>query len=127
MKLKHIAMVSSTEEKADRFYGQVLGLKRVSTKKIPSELSNRIFNVNSELKIVNYANDDIHFELFIWDRQSIETRRIDHVCFEVANLGAFLETCRKMEVEIVQVPKRDATITFIKDHDGNLFEIKYIS
>ena len=54
------------------------------------------------------------------------TRRIDHVCLEVDSLEAFLEACRKMEVEIVQVPKGDAMITFIKDDDGNLFEIKNV-
>jgi hypothetical protein len=32
-----------------------------------------------------------------------------------------------MEVEIVQVPKGDAMITFIKDDDGNLFEILNVS
>jgi hypothetical protein len=29
-----------------------------------------------------------------------------------------------MEVEISQIPKGDKTLTFIKDYDGNLFEIK---
>lgn len=128
MQLKHIALVSSTEEKADQFYGNLLGLKKINAKTIPSTLSNQIFNVNSELKIVNYANDDIHFEIFIrGEWQSIEPHRIDHVCLAVDNLEAFLETCRKMDVEIVQVPKGDAMITFIKDDDGNLFEIKSVS
>jgi len=127
MQLKHIALASSTEESADRFYQAVLGLKKISKKTVPAALSNQIFSLNSELKIVNYANEDIHFEIFIRDRQSHETHRIDHVCLEVENLEVFLEICRKMEVKIMQVSKGDATITFIKDDDGNLFEIKDIS
>ncbi len=69
MQLKHIALVSSTEEKADRFYKDVLGLKKVNEKIIPATLSDRLFKVNSELKIVNYANDNVHFEIFISDTQ----------------------------------------------------------
>ena len=124
MQLKHIALVSSAEEKADRFYMEVLGLKKVNEKIIPATLSNQLFKVNSELKIVNYADDDVHFEIFISDTQRMQTDRIDHVCLAADNLEAFLETCRKMEVNIVRIPKGDAIITFIKDYDGNLFEIK---
>jgi catechol 2,3-dioxygenase-like lactoylglutathione lyase family enzyme len=127
MQLKHIALVSSTEEKADRFYKDVLGLKKINEKTIPATLSNEIFNVNAEIKIVNYTNDTVHFEIFISDRQHLETDRIDHICIEVDNLEAFLEMCRKMEIEIVQIPKGDAILTFVKDFDGNLFEIKNLS
>ena len=127
MQLKHIAVVSSTEENADRFYKDVLGLKKINEKLLPAALSNQLFKVNSELKIVNYANDNVHFEIFISDTQRGQTDRIDHVCLAVDNLEALLETCRKMGVEIVQVPKGDAMITFIKDDDGNLFEIKNVS
>ena len=127
MQLKHIALVSSSEEKADRFYQSVLGLEKISAKTIPASLSDRIFNFNSGLKIINYANDKIHFEIFIADKQGLETNTISHVCLEVGNLAAFLEGCRKMEIAILQVPKGDAMITFVKDDDGNQFEIKHVT
>ncbi len=126
MQLKHIALVSSTEDRADRFYQTVLGLKKINQKTIPAELSHQIFNLDSELKIVNYASDKIHFEIFIADRQNLETNTINHVCLEVGNLEAFLDTCRKMEIAILQVPKADAVITFIIADDGNRFEIKHV-
>ena len=65
MQLKHIVQVSSTEENADRIYQSVLGLKKISEKMLPASLANDLFNVNAELKIVNYANDALHFEIFI--------------------------------------------------------------
>jgi hypothetical protein len=40
------------------------------------------------------------------------------------NLETFLEKRRSMEINILQVPKGDTRITFIKDDDGNLFEVK---
>ena len=56
----------------------------------------------------------------------MEADRIDHACLAVDKLEALLQKCRKMGIEIVQIPKGDATITFIKDYDGNLFEIKNV-
>ncbi len=124
MQLKHIAQVSSTEENADRIYRNVLGLKKISEKMLPASLASDIFNVNAELKIVNYANDALHFEVFISEPRHIKSDTIGHVCLEVENLEAFLERCRQNEIEVIQVPKGDALITFIKDVDGSLFEIK---
>ena len=127
MHLKHIAQVSSTEENADRLYQDVFGLKKINEKMLPASLANDIFNVNTELKIVNYANDALHFEIFISNTHHIQTDNIGHVCLEVENLEAFLERCRQNAVEVVQVPKGDALITFIRDIDGGLFEIKSLN
>lgn len=124
MQLKHIALVSSTEENADRLYQDVFGLKKINTKTIPAKLSKAIFNVNAELKIVNYTNDALHFEIFISASRHIKTDSIGHVCLEVEDLEVFLERCRQNAVEVVQVPKGDALIIFVKDIDGGLFEIK---
>lgn len=124
MQLKHIALVSSTAENAHRLYKDVLGLKKINEKTIPASLSNEIFNVDAEMKIVNYANDKVHFEIFISNRHHIRADSISHVCLEVEDLEAFLKRCRQNTVEVLQVPKGDALITFVKDIDGSLFEIK---
>jgi catechol 2,3-dioxygenase-like lactoylglutathione lyase family enzyme len=124
MQLKHIALVSSCEEKSDRFFQNLLGLQKASSKTIPSSLVNQIFNINADLKIINYANDNIVFEVFIDSKKRAEKNKIEHICIQVENLGSFLETCRSMKIEIIQVAKGDNFITFIKDDDGNLFEIK---
>ena len=70
MQLKHIALVSSSEDKADRFYKTLFGLKKINEKVLPATLSHQIFNLNTELKIINYANDKIHFEIFIADKHN---------------------------------------------------------
>lgn len=48
----------------------------------------------------------------------------EHNCIQVKNLETFIEKCRSMEIDVLQVPKGDTRITFIKDDDGNLFEVK---
>ena len=124
MQLKHIALVSSSEEKSDRFFTNLLGLKKVSSKTIPSTLVNQIFNIDTELTIINYANDNILFEIFIDNQKRAEKNKIEHICIQVENLETFLERCRSIEINVLQVPKGDTRLTFIKDNDGNLFEVK---
>jgi hypothetical protein len=68
-------------------------------------------------------DEHIHFEVFIAKHISTIQRQIEHQCLEVDDLGAFIEKCRSMEVEVALIPKGDKTLIFIKDFDGNLFEI----
>ena len=124
MLLKHVAFVCSSEEKSDKFYESLLGLKKVHSKMIPSTLSKQIFNLDSEFKIIDYAVDGIHFEVFISNQIVADDKKIEHICLEVDNLESFLSKCNDMGVKIVQIPKEEGFLTFISDYDGNLFEIK---
>ena len=124
MRLKHVALVCTSEEKSDKFYQDLLGLKKSEPKTLPSALSKSIFNLDSELVIINYLNEHLHFEIFITDRSKDSTRQIEHLCLEVGDLNDFLNKCNILGVEVVQIPKGDKTLIFIKDFDGNLFEIK---
>jgi len=128
MLLKHVALACSSEEKSDKFYRDLLGLKKINSKILPRELSKQIFNLDFEFKIVNYADDNIHLEIFIGKKERFENRKddnkIEHICIEIEALEAFLERCRDREIDILQIRKGDRPITFIRDYDDNLFEIK---
>ena len=91
---------------------------------IPSTLSKQIFNFDSELKIIDYAVDEIHFEIFISHQKIADDKKIEHICLEVDDLEVFLNQCREMGVKILQIPKEKGFLIFISDYDGNLFEIK---
>ena len=122
--LRHMALVCSSEENADLFFVNLLGLKKSAPKTVSPAVSKAIFGVNFELRVVNYENDDIHFEIFIDSRQSKKGERLEHICLEVDDLPVFLQKCRNLKVKIIQVPKGDSLLTFIHDFDNNLFEIK---
>ncbi len=124
MLLKHVALVCGSEENSDRFYESILGLKKMHSKTVPSELSRKIFNLDSELKIVNYADENLRFEIFITNQAGYIDTRVEHVCLEVADLNVFLEKCRVGGAKVNQIPRGDYPLTFIRDFDGNLFEIK---
>jgi hypothetical protein len=74
--------------------------------------------------VICYLEYCIHFEIFIADSSSNSTRQIEHLCLEVDDLNDFLNKCNILGVEVVKIPKGDKTLIFIKDFDGNLFEIK---
>ena len=125
MILRHVALKCSSEENSDRFYKNLLGLEKSELKTLPRALSKAIFNVDSELMMINYQSEQVHFEIFISDHSINDGRQIEHVCIEVVNLENFLTKCRDLDIEISQIPKGNRTLTFIKDYDANLFEIKH--
>ena len=124
MILRHAALACSSEKNSDKFYKSLLGLKKSAPKTLPRALSKAIFGVDSELEIINYLDEYVHFEIFIYSHSMNRVRQIEHVCLEVDDLQGFLKKCRNLGVEVSQIPKGDRTLTFIRDFDGNLFEIK---
>ncbi|MFC1516880.1 VOC family protein [Thermodesulfobacteriota bacterium] len=126
MFLKHVALVCRSEKNSDTFYEQLLGLKKQDPKMLPDDLSKQIFNLDAEYPIINYIDDNSHFEIFIDDSlvPHQNEKKIEHVCIEIEDLEAFLEKCRALDVGIRQIPKGEKLLTFIRDFDGNLFEIK---
>ena len=124
MILRHVAIICSSENNSDRFYKDLMGLEKSEPKNLPEALSKAIFNVDAKLLMIHYQGKAAHFEVFITDCPVNKNRRIAHVCLEVDNLKSFLQKCRDLDVEISQIPRGERTLTFIRDFDGNLFEIK---
>ena len=124
MVLRHVGLACRTEENSDRFYKDLLRLEKSEAKALPASLSKSIFNLDSELVCINYRDEHLHFEIFITDRSKDTGRQIEHLCLEVADLNDFLNRCNTLGVEVAYFPKGDKTLIFIRDFDGNLFEIK---
>lgn len=124
MKIAHAGLVCASEETADTFYQEVLGLTKQEPKILARPLSNAIFGVDAELKMINYADDASHFEIFIHDGEKKHPAIIEHLCIEVDDRTRFLDRCRACGVSVNSIPKGEKTIVFIRDFDGNLFEVK---
>ena len=124
MQLKHAGLLCSTEENADKFYQDTLGLIKNSPKILSRDLSQAIFGVDTDLKMINYTADDLHFEIFIYPRELVLSETIAHTCLEVDDRKAFLHRCETMGIKMNIIPKNEKTLVFVYDFDGNLFEIK---
>ena len=124
MHLRHVGLTCSSEDNADKFYRDLLGLKKSEPKTLSSDLSHAIFNTDAKLQMINYMDENSHFEIFVADQVDMPRDPIAHQCLEVGDLPEFLDNCRAIGVEVALIPKGDKTLTFINDFDGNLFEIK---
>jgi len=124
MHIKHVALACASASKADTFYANLLGLTKSEPKILPLDLSRAIFNIDSELVMINYRDENVHFEIFVPGSGGGNSRQIAHTCLRVDDLEVFLEKCRGLNIDVSRIPKGDKNLIFIKDFDGNLFEIK---
>ena len=124
MILRHVGLTCTPEKNADTFYAELLGLTKSEPKTLSSELSKAIFNLDTELVMINYQDEHVHCEIFVTDHVEDNKQRISHCCLEIEDLDGFLEKCRRLNVGVARIPKGDRILIFIRDYDGNLFEIK---
>ena len=124
MKALHYGLACSSEDTADRFYEKFLGLHKSEPKVISAALCQPLFGISSDLTVLNYVGEGVHFEIFIHRGLRPSSGSATHVCLEVEALDAFIERGHSMGVPVIRVPKGDRWVTFIQDYDGNLFEIK---
>jgi catechol 2,3-dioxygenase-like lactoylglutathione lyase family enzyme len=127
MRLNHVALVCSSEETANDFYGGILGLERMRTSVLPKDLARQIFGIDRECLIVVYGNDRFTAEVFVTANLPGGDASFEHVCLEVEDVEAFVTKCEARQVSVNRVFKGERLLTFVKDFDGNLFEIKEIA
>jgi catechol 2,3-dioxygenase-like lactoylglutathione lyase family enzyme len=124
MQVKHIALVCRKEADADWFFGEFLKLEKSERKAIPGSLTLPLFGVHGGLDAFNYTGHGLHFEIFIHDDPQTSPDRIAHTCLAVERPEALLERAESLTVTVLRVPRGDGWVTFFKDRDGHLFEIK---
>lgn len=124
MKLHHVAVVSHSLENADRFYGEILGLKQIKSFTLDRELANQIFDVDCECQISLYGNENFAVEVFVTSAHPENVNPFVHLCLEVENKEKFAENCQAKGLETKRISRGNGSLIFVKDYDGNLFEIK---
>jgi catechol 2,3-dioxygenase-like lactoylglutathione lyase family enzyme len=122
VKTNHIAILYSDRKKAETFFIKILGLKFNKTFTLSKELSNNIFNINEEVSVDVYRNNDSYFEVFITKLRTEHS--YEHICIEVDDKEKFVKTCKKYKIKPKYVKKSDKYLLFIRDFSGNLYEIK---
>ena len=124
MRLHHAALVSSSEANADKFYEDILKLGKIKTYVLKSDLALKIFEIDAECTLILYGNENFAVEVFVPGRVPSKKEPFTHLCLEVKDREEFLARCRSASLEINLVSRGDSQICFVRDLDGNLFEIK---
>ncbi len=124
MKFVHTGLGASSEENADRFFVNILGLEKLITKVLNKEMTHTIFGISEELLIINYKNENVHYEILVYGAYKAPEKQISHSCLMLNDLENILNKCREAGLKVIKVPKGTGMVIFISDFDGNLFEMK---
>ena len=69
MELNHVGIINKNEEQALKFYVDFLCLKKTREILLPAKLSEQLFSVSKEIKVLVVENEGIKIEVFISDFQ----------------------------------------------------------
>ncbi|MDQ1334177.1 MAG: hypothetical protein QG552_1127 [Thermodesulfobacteriota bacterium] len=124
MKLNHVALVASSQEHADRFYEGLLKLKKIKVSRLTRDLAVQVFGFDLECPFILYGNEQFGLEVFVTDQMAVGSMTVSHICLQVEDREAFITECRSAGVEVLLIPRGESQLCFVRDLDGNLFEIK---
>jgi catechol 2,3-dioxygenase-like lactoylglutathione lyase family enzyme len=123
--LQHIGLQTSSKENARSVFNGIFGMKEVRTFSINRDINKAFFGKDVPCDILVFRGENIDAEVFINESAiSSSNDRYDHICMLVSDLNDTIARCKKSALEIIQHATPDKTITFMKDKDGNLYELK---
>ena len=123
MQLNHVGIINKNEEQALKFYQDFLGLKKTREILLAPELSEQLFSVSKEIKVLVVENEGIKIEVFISDFQP-ENPNFTHFAIMVDSLSEITEKAKQFDAEVIIGKHKDKTAYFLKDFSGNLIEVK---
>jgi len=126
LKIEHIAVSSNSEEEADKFFINLLELKRERDFVVSEDLMEQFFSIKKAQRIIRYENEDLSVEAFITDDKNQALDKFTHTCLIVEDRIKLIERAKKLNIKVIQVPRKNSEgfYLFIQDSYGNLFEIK---
>ena len=126
MRIDHIAVASNSEKSSDKFFIDLLGLRKVRTFTVNENLMEKFFGVKKEQEIIRYSDEKIDIEVFITKDNSNVKDTFTHSCLIIEDRDRLVSKARLMGYDVIKVPRENSDIyyLFIKDSYGNLYEIK---
>lgn len=122
-----MAVGRSSEREADRFFVELLGLERTRVRDLPEALSGRFFGRVDPCRMIDYERDGVRVEVFVPNAPLARSETYGHVCLVVEDRAELLGRAAGMGVERLEVERDGRTIVFLRDADGNLYEIQQAS
>ena len=124
--IEHIAVAANSKIDSDKFFIQLLGLKKIRDKIVSADLMEKFFGLKKEHKFVSYGSDTMTFEVFISDDDTKVKDFYTHSCLLIENRDEFVKKALSLGYTTIKVPRDDGTgyFLFIRDSFKNLYEIK---
>ena len=124
MELEHKALSVSDYKEIEKFYINVLGMKQIKNFVLRKELTSNIFEINEDINVYLVQKDRVVFEIFVTTENRKQT--FDHICISIKNREKFITKVLLNGYKVIRIERELFDLIFIKDKDGNIFEIKEI-
>jgi len=123
MKLNHIGLNIQRKEDLVDFYQNILGFNLEYQFELNTVFASKIFGLDKQPEIFLYSKENLHLELFVYSGKT--TLGFAHICMEVIDREIIAKKCEHANYPVIRIPRNDKPdILFIRDHAGNLFELK---
>jgi catechol 2,3-dioxygenase-like lactoylglutathione lyase family enzyme len=123
MLLNHVGISNENEDKAVRFYHDLLGFEKTREFIVSAKLSEQLFSVSKEIKVLVFEKDGTKLEVFICPECKQPSRDYSHIGLLLDDFHAIQEKAQHIGALIVGRAD-EKTVYFLKDFSGNLIEIK---
>ena len=121
--LDHIGLTVLENEDVHGFYEELLGFNRVREFAIDEQTSRRIFGIAQEAAVVVLEKEELTLEIFVAPVKQNTT--YNHLCLRVKNRESLLQTATARGYPLIKIERKDRPDTcFLKDHSGNMIEVK---
>ena len=124
MELNHIALSVTSHQEITNFYQDILGFQTMRVFDLKEELSEKIFGIPADVAIAVLTRDELSLEIFISNAPT--KHGFGHVCLNVEKRDEIIKKAKAMNYKVVNVDRGSYDLVFIKDKNGNLFELKEI-
>ena len=123
MELNHIGITNKSEEQALLFYRDFLGLEKRREILLAPELSEQLFSLSQEIKVLVFEKTGIKIEVFISDFHHANPN-FTHFGIMLDNFSVVTEKAQRSHVDLIIGKHKEKSVYFLKDFSGNLIEIK---
>lgn len=122
--IAHVAVTVSSADKAREFFKEVLNCKFMYNYGLDATASNALFGINLPTQVYIYMSEEDWIEVFVQTDYKRSNGNFDHVCFRIEDIPGVVARGQKLGYSFIRHRTTNKTVLFVKDKDGNLYELK---
>ncbi|MBN2363942.1 VOC family protein [candidate division WOR-3 bacterium] len=122
--IAHVAVTVSSADKANEFFKEVLNCKFMYSYGLDATASNALFGINLPTQVYIYMSEEDWIEVFVQTAYKRANGNFDHVCFRTEDIPGVVARGQKLGYSFIRHRTTNKTVLFVKDKDGNLYELK---
>ncbi len=122
--IAHVAITVSSAEKAKEFFVDVMKCKYLYSYGLDSSASVALFEIAEPTHAYIYLSKEDWIEVFVLKGYRKAEKNFAHICFRVDDVPGVVARGQKLGYEFIRHRSSNRTVLFVKDKDGNLYELK---